>query len=286
MPSKFTSPTRLKRLGSALRALREASELTAEQAAKSLGWSGSKVSRIETGKQLVSPDDARKLVGLYDVGEGEIEKYVAIARQARQRDWWHKYDDVLPEWFEGYLGLEAEASKISTYESDLVPGLLQTERYAACVLGAFPLGTTPEEMERAVDLRRARQARLSDDNPLILDAVISETVLRRAIGGTAVMREQLEYLAAMMDRPNITLRLLPFAAAEHPGINGAFSVLEFPDPDDGRIVCVEALTSTLYIEKTRDVGVYRLAFDQIRSAAVGPDETAAAITTTTREWTT
>ena len=93
MPSKF-SPTRLKRLGSALRALREASELTAEQAAKSLGWSGSKVSRIETGKQLVSPDDARSLVGLYDVGEGEIEKYVAIARQARQRDWWHKYDDV------------------------------------------------------------------------------------------------------------------------------------------------------------------------------------------------
>ncbi len=98
------------------------------------------------------------------------------------------------------------------------------------------------------------------------------------------MREQLEHLAAMMNRPNITLRLLPFAAAEHPGLDGAFSVLEFPDPDDGRIVCVEAMTSTLYIEKTRDVGIYRLAFDQIRSAAVGPDEMAAAITATAREW--
>jgi transcriptional regulator with XRE-family HTH domain len=283
MPSKFTSPTRLKRLGSALRSLREASDLTAEQAAKSLGWSGSKVSRIETGKQLVSPDDVRTLVGLYDVREDEIEKYVAIARQSRQRDWWHKYDDVLPEWFEGYLGLEAEASKISTYESDLVPGLLQTERYAAGVLGAYPLGTTPEEMERAVDLRRARQARLADNNPLLLDVVISETVLRRAIGGAKVMREQLEFLTAMMDRSNITLRLLPFAAAEHPGLDGAFSVLEFPDPDDGRIVCVEAMTSTLYIEKTRDVGVYRLAFDQIRSAAASPDETAAAIAATAKE---
>lgn len=283
MPSKFTSPTRLKRLGSALRSLREASELTAEQAAKSLGWSGSKVSRIETGKQLVSPDDVRTLVGLYDVREDEIEKYVAIARQSRQRDWWHKYDDVLPEWFEGYLGLEAEASKISTYESDLVPGLLQTERYAAGVLGAYPLGTTPEEMERAVDLRRARQARLADNNPLLLDVVISETVLRRAIGGAKVMREQLEFLTAMMDRSNITLRLLPFAAAEHPGLDGAFSVLEFPDPDDGRIVCVEAMTSTLYIEKTRDVGVYRLAFDQICSAAASPEQTAAAIAATAKE---
>ncbi|MGH3846841.1 MAG: helix-turn-helix domain-containing protein, partial [Pseudonocardiaceae bacterium] len=283
-PSKFTSPTRLKRLGSALRALREASDLTAEQVAKSLGWSGSKVSRIETGKQPVSPDDARKLVGLYDVGEDEVEKYVTIARQARQRDWWHRYDDVLPEWFEGYLGLEAEAAKISTYESDLVPGLLQTEQYAACVLGAYPLRTTPEEMDRAVDLRRARQARLTDDNPLILDAVISETVLRRPIGGPAVMREQLAHLTAMMAQPNITVRLLPFAAGEHPGLDGGFSVVEFPDPDDGRIVCVEVMGSTLYIEKTRDVGIHRLAFDQIRSAALGPDETATAITAAAREW--
>ncbi len=283
MPSKLTANARLKRLGSALRTLRTASELTAEQVATSLGWSASKVSRIETAKQLVSPADVRQLVAVYEVGEDEIEKYVAIARQARQRDWWHKYDDVLPEWFEGYLGLEAEASKISTYESDLVPGLLQTEQYAAAVLGAYPLRTTPEEMERAVDLRRARQARLSDDNPLILEAVISETVLRRAIGGATVMREQLEHLAAMVDRPNITVRLLPFAAAEHPGINGAFSVLEFPDPEDGRIVCVEALTSTLYIEKTRDVGVYRLAFDQIQAAALGPDETADVLTATAKE---
>lgn len=253
--------------------MRTASELTVEQVGEALGWSGSKVSRIETAKQLVAPDDVRVLVGLYGVGEDEIEKYVAIARQARQRDWWHKYDDVLPEWFEGYLGLEAEASKISTYESDLVPGLLQTEQYAAAVLGAFPLRTTPEEMERTVDLRRARQARLSDENPLILDAVISETVLRRAIGGTTVIADQLRHLIAMTERPNVTLRLLPFEAGEHPGLDGAFSVLEFADPEDGRIVCVEAMTSTLYIERPRDVGIYRLAFDQLQSRALDPEET-------------
>ncbi|MGH3548584.1 MAG: helix-turn-helix domain-containing protein [Pseudonocardiaceae bacterium] len=280
---KFTASARLKRLGAALRSLRVASNLTVDQVATNLGWSGSKVSRIETAKQIVSPSDVRELVTLYELGADEIEKYVAIARRAKERDWWHKYDDVLPEWFEGYLGLETEASKISTYESDLVPGLLQTEPYAAAVLGAYPLRTTPEEMERSVDLRRARQARLSDENPLVLDAVISETALRRAIGGPTVMREQLAHLTAMVQRPNVTVRLLPFSAGEHPGLDGAFSVLEFADADDGRIVTVETMTSTLYIEKTRDVGIYRLAFDQIRSVAVGPDETADMIKATTRE---
>lgn len=279
---KFTATARLKRLGSALRALRVASDLTVEQVGESLHWSGSKVSRIETAKQIVSPDDVRELVTRYGLGPDEIEKYVAIARKAKERDWWQKYDDVLPEWFEGYLGLEAEASKISTYESDLVPGLLQTEQYAAAVLGVFPLRTTPEEMERAVDLRRERQARLVEENPLILDAVISETVLRRPIGGPEVMRQQLAHLVSMVERPNITVRLLPFTAAEHPGINGAFSVLEFPDPDSGRIVTVETMTSTLYVERTRDVGTYRLAFDQIRSAALTPDETADMINATAR----
>jgi transcriptional regulator with XRE-family HTH domain len=280
---KFTATARLKRLSAALRSLRVASDLTVDQVGTSLGWSGSKVSRIENAKHIVSPDDVRALVTLYGLSADETDKYAVIARQAKQRDWWHKYDDVLPEWFEGYLGLEAEASKISTYESDLVPGLLQTEQYAAAVLGAYPLRTTPEEMERAVDLRRARQERLSGDNPLRLDAVISETVLHRTIGGVATMRQQLEHLIRMTEQPNITVRLLSFAAAEHPGINGAFNVLEFADPDDGRIVTVETLTSTLYIEKTRDVGIYRLAFDQIWSAALGPGDTVDMISATALE---
>ncbi len=283
MSLKFTANARLRRLGSALRNLRNASELTADQVATSLQWSGSKVSRIENAKQFVSPGDVRELLVLYGLGEEEIEKYVIIARQAKQRDWWHKFDDVLPEWFEGYLGFEAEAAKISTYESDLVPGLLQTEQYAAAVLSAFPLRTTPDEMERTVELRRARQARLSGDNPVTLDAVISEAVLRRVIGGPQVMRAQLESLIDVAQTSNITLRLLPFTAAEHPGINGAFSVIEFADPDEGRIVCVEALTSTLYIEQTRQIGIYRLAFDQIWAASLEPQETIKAIATRVKE---
>jgi transcriptional regulator with XRE-family HTH domain len=283
MPPKFTATARLKRLGSALRALRVASDLSVDQVGDRIGWSGSKVSRIETAKQIVSPDDVRALVTLYGLSEDETEKYVAIAWKAKERDWWHKYDDVLPEWFEGYLGLEAEASKISTYESDLVPGLLQTEQYAAAVLGAFPLRTTPEEQERAVDLRRARQARLADNNALILDAVISETVLRRNVGGVAVMREQLEHLIRVTERSNVTVRLLPFASGAHAGLDGAFSVLEFPDPEDGRIVTVETMTSTLYVERTRDVGVYRLAFEQIGSDALGPVETVDMISATALE---
>lgn len=283
VPAEFTANARLKRLGSALRNLRAASELTADQVARSVRWSGSKVSRIENAKQFASPNDVRDLLSVYGLGEEEIEKYVTIARQAKQRDWWHKFDDVLPEWFEGYLGFEAEATKISTYESDLVPGLLQTEHYAAAVLSVFPLRTTPDEMERTVELRRVRQARLSGDNAVTLDAVISEAVLHRAIGGPRVMRAQLESLINTAQAPNITLRLLPFTAAEHPGINGAFSVIEFPDPDEGRIVCVEALTSTLYIEQTRQIGVYRLAFDQIRAASLEPEETTKVIATRAKE---
>jgi len=283
VPSRLTSNARLKRLGSALRNLRVASELTADQVARRIRWSGSKVSRIENAKQFASPSDVRDLLSVYGLDEEEIEKYVTIARQAKQRDWWHKFDDVLPEWFEGYLGLEADATKISTYESDLVPGLLQTERYAAAVLSAFPLRTTPDEMERAIELRRARQARLSGHNPMTLDAVISETVLRRTIGGPQVMRAQLESLINVAEAPNITLRLLPFTTIEHPGLDGAFSVLEFPDTSDGRIVCVEALTSTLYIEQTRQVGIYRLAFDQIRAASLEPEETAEVISTRVKE---
>lgn len=282
MPPAPRSNARLKRLGSALRELRNDADLTADEAARTLGWSGSKVSRIETGTRPASPEDIRALVGVYGVEGEEAERYAAVARRARQRDWWHRYDDVLPEKFDSYLGLESEASRISTFEASLVPGLLQTERYAAAVLDLFPLRGTPDERDRAIALRMRRQARLAEEPLLELDAIIAETVIRQTLGGPDVTREQLQHLLDVASRPNVTLRLLPFGA-DHPGVNGPFSIVEFPDPEDGRIVCVDALTSTLYIEQLREVGIYRMAMDSIRDGSIDPQQTVDALTERVKE---
>jgi transcriptional regulator with XRE-family HTH domain len=284
--ASYVPTIRRRRLGSALRRVREEAGLSTTEVAERLGWSHSKISRIETAKTPVTSGDVRDLLAHYEIASAEAEALVTLAREAKQRGWWHSYSEVLPEWFESYLGLEAEAQQISTYEPQVIPGLLQTEAYAATVLGAHPLRTTPDEMERSVELRRARQARLTGDGePIQLDAVIGEGALRQQIGGHDVMRDQLQRLLTVGEFPGVTVRMLPFDAGAHPALNGAFTVLEFPDPDDPRIVYIDNLTSSLYLETMREVGLYRLAYQQLQASALQPDETATFIARLTEEMT-
>lgn len=284
--ASYVPTIRRRRLGSALRRVREEAGLSTTEVAERLGWSHSKISRIETAKTPVTSGDVRDLLAHYEIPSAEAEALVTLAREAKQRGWWHSYSEVLPEWFESYLGLEAEARQISTYEPQVIPGLLQTEAYAATVLGAHPLRTTPDEMERSVELRRARQARLTGDGePIQLDAVIGEGALRQQIGGPDVMRQQLQRLLTVGEFPGVTVRMLPFGAGAHPALNGAFTVLEFPDPDDPRIVYIDNLTSSLYLETMREVGLYRLAYQQLQASALQPDETATFIARLTEEMT-
>lgn len=262
-----------RRLGAALRRLREQSGQSTDDVARSLSWSKSKVSRIETAAVTVTPDDVRALLRLYDdVLTDEVEQLVTLAREDKQPGWWRQYSEVLPHEFEGFLGLESEAARILSYESEVLPGLLQTEDYAKRVLGQHPLTVMPYEVERSAQLRRARQSRLTSDDPVELDVVINEGALRRVVGGADVMRRQLAHLAAMMDRPNVSVRVLPFDAGEHPATHGAFTVLKFPDPDDPHIVYLDVLTTSYYLDGLREVGAYQLAHSRLQELALGPDE--------------
>lgn len=281
--ASYVPTIRRRRLGSALRRLREDAGLTTTEIAERLGWSHSKISRIETAKTPVTAADVRDLLAHYEIASDEADVLVTLARDAKQRDWWHSYSEVLPEWFEVYLGLESEASRLSVYEAELVPGLLQTEDYATALLRSHPITKTPDETEQAVRLRRARQARLSGETPMVLDAVVNEGALRRLVGGANVMRGQLQHLATAAELPNVIVQVLPFTAGAHAGINGSFHVLEFPDPEDPRVVYVDNLTSSLYLERSRDVGQFRLAFEQLQASALSPGESALMIAKMAKE---
>ena len=282
--ANYIPTIRRRRLGTALRRLRDEAGLTTTEIGDRLGWSHSKVSRIETSRTPVTTVDVANLLAQYEIAGDEAEALLKLAREAKQHGWWHNFSEVLPEWFESYLGFEVEACRISNFEPQVVPGLLQTEQYATAVLGAHALAMTPDEMDRWVALRQARQTRLTEKGePLQLDVVIGEGALRQLIGGASVMRGQLRQLTALGELPNVTLRVLPFEAGTHPALNGAFVVLEFPDPEDPRIVYLDNLVGSLYLESIREVGLYRLAYQKLQDLALQPDESARLIVKLTEE---
>lgn len=264
-----------RRLGSALRRLRDEARLSAFEVANRLGWSASKISRIELAHMSVSPGDVRELLATYNVDGQQVDELVALAREARQPPWWRQYREVLPGWFEPYLGLEGEASRIYIFELGTVPDLLQTEDYTTAVLEARPQPLTPDEQAMMVSLWDTRQNRLIGDTAVELDVIIAEGALRQRVGGTAVMRAQLDHLSAVAALPNVVIRVLPFEAGAHPTMgSGGFSVLEFPSPEDSRIAYTTQLTGGFYLDLLRDVGTYRLAYEQLRAAALGPEDSA------------
>ncbi len=243
-----------------------------------LGWSTSKVSRIELARIAVTPADVRALLGALEVLSDEVETLANLAAEDRQPGWWRQYAEVLPAWFEGYLSLESEASRLLVYESEVVPGLLQTEDYAAEILRHSPYTALPDEAARAAELRRARQVRLTGDDPVRLDAVINEGALRRVVGGPDVMRPQLSHLVDRAALDHVVFRVLPFAAGAHPGVDGSFTVLEFSDPGDPRIVYLDRMTDSDYLEGLRDVAAYRHAHEQLRAAALPPEDSIEMVT--------
>jgi transcriptional regulator with XRE-family HTH domain len=263
---------RRRRLGAALRRLREGSGMSLEAVAKELGWSTSKVSRIELAKIAVTPADVRALLGVLDAVSDEVETLVSLAGEDRQPGWWRQYAEVLPSWFEGYLSLESEAVRLLAYESEVVPGLLQTEEYAAEILRHSPFTPLPDEAARAAELRRARQVRLVGPDPIHLDVVINEGALRRTVGGPEVMIGQLTRVIEATEFPNVALRVLPFEAGAHPGVDGSFTVLEFSDPSEPRIVYLDRMTDSEYLDGLRDVAAYRHAHERLRTSALSPSD--------------
>lgn len=268
------SPTvRRRRLGVELRRLREAAGVSVEAACVPLRCSTSKISRMENGRVPIRARDVSDLLDLYGVDDPEQrEALLSLARDSRKRGWWHTYNDVVPPWFEVYIGLEGDASSISVYEAQLVHGLLQTADYARQVIQAEDPEAAESEVERKVALRLDRQARLTGEDPPSVWVIMDEAVLRRPVGGPAIMRAQLEHLAKAAELPNVTIQVLPFSAGAHAGLSSAFCVLGFADPGDSDVVYVEEATSSLYFERADEIRRYRRKLDYLMAAALRPDQ--------------
>lgn len=262
-------------LGAHLRRLREAEGVSREDAGWEIRASESKISRMELGRVSFKERDIADLLTLYGVDDQEErDRLLALAQGANTPGWWHRWGDVLPSWFQSYLGLEAAASLIRTYEVQFVPGLLQTEDYARAVVLLGHVRASAEEIGRRVSVRMRRQEILGRPDPPQLWAVIDEAVLRRPIGPTEVMRGQLEALVKATSQPNVRLQVIPFRSGGHSAAGGAFSILRFPDQELPDVVYVEQLTSALYLDKRDDVDHYAAAMERLCVEAEPPDQTA------------
>jgi hypothetical protein len=261
-------------LGAQLRRLREGKGISREDAGWEIRASGSKISRMELGRVSFKERDVADLLSLYGVvDEREREALLGLARQANNPGWWHHFGDILPNWFQSYLGLEAAASLIRTYEIQFVPGLLQTPEYARAVILLGHSGADAAEIDRRVELRNQRQVILNRPDPPQLWAVVDEAVLRRPIGGVEVMRKQIHALIEASRLPNVRLQIIPFHAGGHAAAGGPFAILRFPEAELPDVVYVEQLTSAIYLDKRDDVDHYAIAMERVCIDAEPPSHT-------------
>lgn len=276
------SPTvRRRRLGLELRRHREAAGLTIEMVAERLECSTSKISRIETGHNGATPRDVRDMLTFYGVVGPAADDLIQVARDARQRGWWHLYGTVLTG---AYVGLEAAASWVYGYEAQAIPGLLQTQGYARAMIrnAARPL-PSGSDIDRRIHVRMARQSLITQDDPLDLWVVLDETVFHRLVGGAQVMAEQFDRLIAESDRPNVTIQVLPFTAGAHPAMDGSFTILGYEEPADPDVVFSENAAGGLFLEKEEELRRYHQIFDHLRAMALPADESVAFIARRAKE---
>jgi transcriptional regulator with XRE-family HTH domain len=278
------SPTvRRRRLALELRRLREAARLTCEEVADHLECSASKISRVETGRVSVSPRDVRDMLDLYGVPAAQRESLVQLARDSRQKGWWHAFSDTMQPQFATYVGLESAASEIRIYEVSLIPELLQTEDYARVVIRSGMMSSPSDDVERQVALRMARQPAITRDDPPKVWAVLDEAALRRQVGGPGLMRLQLEHLLAQAALPNVAVQVIPFGGGAHPAMGRPFIILVFPERVDTDVVYLEDLTSALYLEDVAEVDRYNVFFNHLRATALSFEDSSALITSVLKE---
>lgn len=276
MPEQTTGSTVPRRqLGRYLRDLRQQQRLTVRSAADRLEWSEAKIWRIETGQVSLRSLDVEAMCKIYGAPPDLTQALMGLAKETKARGWWHSYGDVIPEGFDVYIGLEEAASNISWYESELIPGLLQTGRYARALIEADNPGVADEEITRRVQLRIERQTLVTRVTAAPeLKVVLNEAIIRRPVGGAEVMAAQIKRLLDDSDLPNMALRIMPFSAGLHHGImSGPFVILRFPLNGDGKAtepptVYVDGFTGALYLDKQAEIDRYTMAFTDIWSAAL------------------
>jgi transcriptional regulator with XRE-family HTH domain len=267
LPARRPPSVRARQLAAELRRLRAANFLTGDAVAVRLGWSPSKLSRIETGHTAITMPDLQRLLEAYEVSGTLYDRLVKLARAMSQRDWWDKYEDSVSEEYSTLLALEDDAESEFTYTQMVMPGLLQTEAYAREILASPAI--PPGEVARRVTVRLTRQRVLTKDSPLEFVAVLDEACLRRQVGGAAIMAEQLSHIITMARLPNVTLQVMPFSAGYHEGLASAFRILRFPEEGATDVVYSEHMTGSLWIEQEGDVYRYVRAFAGLRELALG-----------------
>ena len=258
-------------LGSQLRRLREANDISRENAGYSIRGSGSKISRLELGRVGFKERDVADLLTLYGVSdENERTTFLNMVRDSNQPGWWHRYGDLVPTWFQDYVGLEESASRIQTHEIQFVPGLLQTESYARALASRGRPEAPRDEVDRRVLLRMQRQELLTQSDAPRLWAVLDEAVLYRPFGDRAVLRGQIEHLLDITQQPNISLQITPFELSR-PSAEGAFTILRFAEPEIPDIVYLEHLCGALYLDKSEEVELYSKASHRLAIDAHTPE---------------
>ncbi|MGH3838184.1 MAG: helix-turn-helix domain-containing protein [Pseudonocardiaceae bacterium] len=264
---------RRRQLGRELRRLRESAGKTIAEAAQWVGIKPPTVSKIENGRQAIRPTNVRLLLQLYGIRAPEADTLIRLAGEANQRGWWASYGDTVPDWFRNFVGLESDAGEINGYDSELVPGQLQTAEYAEAVILAARPNATQAELERRVTFRHERQERLAGSTPPRLHFVLNEAVLRRPVGSAEAFRRQLDHLAEMTQLAHVDLQVLPFAAGPHAAMGQTFRVVRFPGDEAGLdFVYLENDRGALYLERPADVEAYQTIFNQLAAAALTSGE--------------
>lgn len=265
-----TVPAR--RLARELKRLREASGTTQAKAAEYVGTAATTISKIENAERGVPLPYLKHMIRCYKVGKSHAETLLKLAEEARQPAWFAPYREILPRWFTGYISLETAAPELDTYEVELVPGLLQTTRYTEALTVVLGLGGPTNNADGYLAVRARRQQRLAD-NSLTLRAVLNEAAVRRAVGGSDVMREQLAWLQEVAQRPNVSVRVLPFNAGAHPAMAGSFSVLHFSEHEMDTVY-VEFSGDAAYWEKPPEVERHADIFRRLTGLALDEGATA------------
>jgi transcriptional regulator with XRE-family HTH domain len=244
-------------VGAQLRRLREACDVTAKDAGEAIRGSSSKISRMECGRTSFKLRDVADLLSLYGVDDDdERAPLLTLAEEANAPGWWHAFGDVVPRWFEDYLRLEQAASVIRNFETQFIPGLLQTEEYARAVIRLGYDAAPADGVERRVSLRMKRQQLLRRPDPPHVWAVIDEAALRRPMGGAATMRAQLAHLAEISELPNVTVQIMPFSAGGHAAAGGPITILRFAEDSIRDVVFLEQLNSAVYVDRAADIDRY------------------------------
>jgi transcriptional regulator with XRE-family HTH domain len=277
-----------RRVAAELRRLRTESGYTADAVGELLGWSKAKVSRYELARSGLKPSDVESLLDLYGVRGERREQLLALAKEATQRGWWEAYSDVLPEEYLAYIGLEAEATSTLQWQINVIPGLLQTERYAREIIVGYReiAKTAPVVVERRLQARMLRQDVLTGNPPLELTAIIDESVLQRQRGDRAVMHEQLEHIAATAEMPNVTLRVLPLIGPKKLALD-SFQIFQFGKAYETQlhdVVSTESLRGQLYVEGETATYDFRLAFESLAAESLDPEESRQLVLRTAQLW--